>query len=68
MSEIITVGLDLEKNVFQVHGADTKGAAVLRKKWTCRVLLPPRLLIYAALASKAKGLFQPRAECFRRAL
>lgn len=32
MSEIITVGLDLAKNVFQVHGADTRGAAVLRKK------------------------------------
>ncbi len=32
MSEIITVGLDLAKNVFQVHGADSKGNAVLRKK------------------------------------
>jgi len=32
MSEIITVGLDLAKNVFQVQGADSKGNAVLRKK------------------------------------
>ncbi|MAU48583.1 MAG: IS110 family transposase [Yangia sp.] len=32
MSEIITVGLDLAKNVFQVHGADSKGNAILRKK------------------------------------
>jgi hypothetical protein len=32
MSEIITVGLDLAKNVFQVHGADVSGRAVLRKK------------------------------------
>ena len=32
MSEIITVGLDLAKNVFQVHGADDAGRAVLRKK------------------------------------
>jgi len=32
MSEIITVGLDLAKNVFQVHGADSGGRAVLRKK------------------------------------
>ena len=32
MSEIITVGLDLAKNVFQVHGADGAGRAVLRKK------------------------------------
>ncbi len=32
MSEIITVGLDLAKNVFQVHGADGAGRTVLRKK------------------------------------
>ena len=32
MAEIITVGLDLAKNVFQVHGADGAGRAVLRKK------------------------------------
>ncbi len=32
MSEIITVGLDLAKNVFQVHGADEAGQALLRKK------------------------------------
>ena len=32
MSDIITVGLDLAKNVFQAHGADASGRAVLRKK------------------------------------
>ncbi|MEO7380578.1 MAG: IS110 family transposase [Paracoccaceae bacterium] len=32
MSEIITVGLDLAKNVFQAHGADASGRAVLRKR------------------------------------
>jgi transposase len=32
MSDIITVGLDLANNVFQVHGADGAGRAVLRKK------------------------------------
>ena len=32
MSEIITVGLDLAKNVFRVHGADGAGQAVVRKK------------------------------------
>jgi len=32
MSEIITVRLDLAKNVFQVHGADGAGRAVPRKK------------------------------------
>ncbi len=32
MSEVTTIGLDLAKNVFQVHGADGSGHAVLRKK------------------------------------
>lgn len=32
MSEIITVGLDLAKNLFQALGADASGWAVLRKK------------------------------------
>lgn len=32
MSEITTVGLDLAKSVFQVHGADASGRAELRKK------------------------------------
>ena len=32
MSAIATVGLDLAKNVFQVHGTDASGRAVLRKK------------------------------------
>lgn len=32
MSEIITVGFDLEKNVFQEHGADSAGRAFLRRK------------------------------------
>jgi transposase len=32
MSEIITVGLDLAKNVFQANGADASGRAVLPNK------------------------------------
>lgn len=32
MSETITVGLDLAKNVFQAHSADSRGHAILRKK------------------------------------
>ena len=32
MSEIITVGLDLAKNVFQAHGVDASGQAVQREK------------------------------------
>jgi hypothetical protein len=32
MFEITTVELDVAKNVFQAHGADVWGRAVLRKK------------------------------------
>jgi transposase len=32
MSEVTTVGLDLAKNVFQVHGIDGAGGTVLRKR------------------------------------
>ena len=36
--------------------------------WTCHVFVPLQVLTYAAFASKAKGLIQPRAECLRRGL
>ena len=32
MSNITTIGLDLAKSVFQVHGADEDGNPVVRKK------------------------------------
>jgi hypothetical protein len=39
MNEITTIGLDLAKHVFQVHGVDAAGATVLRKQlWRAQVL------------------------------
>jgi hypothetical protein len=32
MSEITTIGLDLAKHVFQVHGIDPEGTTVLRRR------------------------------------
>lgn len=32
MNEVCTIGLDLAKNVFQVHGADASGRVVIRKQ------------------------------------
>jgi hypothetical protein len=32
MGEVTTIGLDLAKHVFQVHGVDEEGATVLRKQ------------------------------------
>lgn len=41
---------------------------VLEAIWTCHGLVPLRVLNYAAIRSKANGLFQPNAECLRRGL
>jgi len=32
MGEVITIGLDIAKSVFQVHGVDGAGAVVMRKR------------------------------------
>ena len=34
MGNVTTVGLDLAKNVFQVHGVDAEGTAVVRQRLT----------------------------------
>lgn len=43
MSDIITVGLDLPKNVIQVHGSDGAGRAVL-----CKTLHRMQVLRFSA--------------------
>ncbi len=32
MNEVITIGVDLAKNVFQVHGVDAEGVVVVRRR------------------------------------
>jgi len=32
MKEVITIGVDIAKNVFQVHGVDAQGVVVVRRK------------------------------------
>src|SRR2546428_11590231 len=66
MGEVTTIGLDLAKHVFQVHGVDAEGATVLRKQLRrAQVLaffsrLPPCLVgLEASIMSSASG-------CFRR--
>lgn len=39
MGEGVTIGLDIAKSVFQVHGVDAEGAVVIRQKLTRRRLL-----------------------------
>ncbi|GEO18801.1 hypothetical protein MAE02_64970 [Microvirga aerophila] len=38
--QITTIGLDIAKNVFQVHGGNRQGQAVLRRKVRRDQLLP----------------------------
>ena len=57
MNEAITIGLDLAKNVFQVHGVDAEGNVVIRRQLRrSRVLpffkrLPPCLVGVEACAT-----------------
>jgi transposase len=50
MGQVVTIGLDIAKSVFQVHGVDAAGATVLRQRLTRSKLLSffsglPRCLI-----------------------
>ena len=40
MTEVITIGVDLAKNVFQVHGVDAEGDAVVRRQLRRGQVLP----------------------------
>lgn len=40
MSEVTTIGVDLAKNVFQIHGVDVSGTTVIRKQLRRRQVLP----------------------------
>ena len=40
MSEVTTIGLDLAKNVFQVHGIDASGQVVVRRQLRRSQVLP----------------------------
>jgi transposase len=40
MGDVITIGIDLAKSVFQVHGVDAEGAVVVRRQLRRRQVLP----------------------------
>jgi transposase len=52
MGEVSTIGLDIAKSVFQVHGADADGAVVIRK----RISRAKVLEFFAALPSCLVGI------------
>ena len=57
MEAVVTIGLDIAKSVFQVHGVDANGAVVVRRRLTrAKVLsfferLPPCLVGLEACAT-----------------
>jgi transposase len=59
MNEVTTIGLDLAKSVFQVHGIDGSGKAVVRRQLRRRQVfaffkkLPPCLVGMEACATSA---------------
>ena len=40
MNEVITIGVDIAKNVFQIHGVDELGEVVVRRPLRRRQVLP----------------------------
>ncbi len=40
MNEVITIGVDLTKNVFQVHGVDAEGGVIFRRRLRRGQVLP----------------------------
>jgi transposase len=52
MGEVSTIGLDIAKSVFQIHGADAAGTVVIRKRITRARLLE----FFAALSPCLVGI------------
>jgi hypothetical protein len=64
MSAIVTIGIDLAKNVFAVHGVDAKGNPALVRPGSRRAKLSraqvsePALSAMSSHSSKAKAVAQ----------
>jgi transposase len=80
MEKIATIGLDIAKSVFQVHGVDEAGGVVVRRRLTRSRMLPffaklPRCLVGIEAcnnshfwARKLAGwTYDCTAQCWRRA-
>ena len=66
---IITVGIDLAKNIFAVHGVDEYGKAVLVKPKVAREQLPSLVAQHASARRLSPSLTAPpvvRSTCQRK--
>ena len=63
MGEVSTIGLDIAKSVFQVHGVDVDGAVVIRKRVSiCHLLLSIRCNVCTRLEPQL-----PKTRCLPQA-
>jgi hypothetical protein len=60
MGEVSTIGLDIAKSVFQIHGVNAAGAVVIRKRISRAKLLE----FFAALRPASSALRRVRAHIF----
>ena len=61
MKQVTTIGLDIAKSVFQVHGVDATGKVVLRKKLTRSRMLEffgklPKCLVGIEACASSRGV------------
>ncbi len=52
MQAVTTIGLDIAKSVFQVHGIDAQGGVLIRRQLKGRYVLASRSSHPASLASR----------------
>ena len=69
MQAITTLGLDIAKSVFQVHGVDTAGKVIIRRQLKRRYVLaffqklPPCLVGIDACAGRGPAGYGPAVTC-----
>ena len=69
MQTVTTIGLDIAKSVFQVHGVDADGNVVLRRQLKRRYVLaffqklPPCLIGGAGRAQRCRGIARSGRQC-----
>jgi transposase len=73
MQTVLTIGFDIAKSVFQVHGVDANGLVVIRRQLKRRYVLkffeklPPCLVgieglrLFASLVARAAGAWPHRS-------
>ena len=67
MGEVSTIGVDIAKSVFQIHGVDADGVVVIRKRvGRVKVLeffaeLPPCLVAWKRAQPRASGRARSRS-------